>query len=150
MGRRFVYYKRYNEFRSRIFGNAGKGSVFREGRIPAFWLVSLNAVLAHRDPSYKKPEYRIEIDIFENFSSKNGLVPNIHKYENVPGGRHCRLIGIDQGASKNGTRTFRFPDSIDPNDWHTYGFLWTVSFITPMIFVKISDRSAGRRDSISL
>ena len=96
MGRRFVYYKRYNEFRSRIFGNAGKGSVFREGRIPAFWLVSLNAVLAHRDPSYKKPEYRIEIDIFENFSSKNGLVPNIHKYENVPGGRHCRLIGIDQ------------------------------------------------------
>lgn len=101
-----------------------------KGEFPAFWLLSHNAVLARRDPSYKNPDYKIEIDIFENFSSKNGLVPNIHKYENVPEGRHCQLSGIDQGASKNGTRTFRFPDNIDPNDWHTYGFLWTENLMS--------------------
>ena len=72
-----------------------------------------------------------EIDIFENFSSKNQVVPNLHKYENVSENRrHSQLSGVDQGASKNGTRTFSFADDINPNDWHIYGMLWTENILS--------------------
>ena len=67
----------------------------------------------------------VEIDVFENFSSKNQIVPNLHKYENADKGRHVQLSGVDQGASINGTRTFSFESQEEAQKWHTYGFLWT-------------------------
>lgn len=104
---------------------------FGKGEFPAFWLLSSKASLARQEKDFKVPSFRIEIGVFENFSSKNQLVPNLHKYENVPEKmRHSQLSGIDQGASKNGTRTFRFDEGVNPNDWHTYGMLWTENILS--------------------
>lgn len=103
---------------------------FGKGEFPAFWLLSSQAQLARRKPDYKAKPFRIEVDIFENFSSTGRVVPNLHKYENKEGGLHCQLSGIDQGASVSGTRAYTFPEGIDPNDWHNYGMLWTDKFMS--------------------
>ena len=98
---------------------------FGKGEFPAFWLVSGHSSVARNAADFKKRDCEVEIDIFENFSSKNQVVPNLHKYENTEIRRHVQLSGIDQGASVNGTRTFSFESMEEARKWHTYGFLWT-------------------------
>lgn len=103
---------------------------FGKGEFPAFWLLSSQAVLARRQSDYNIRKNRIEIDIFENFGSKRTIVPNLHKYENIPNGWHSQLSGIDHGASVSGTKSYKFPENAEPNDWHTYGMLWTENLIS--------------------
>lgn len=103
---------------------------YGKGEFPSFWLLSSEAELARRQPDYESKSFRTEIDIFESFSSTGIVVPNLHKYENKQGGRHSQLSGIDHGASKSGTKSYKFPEGVEPNDWHTYGFLWTKDFMS--------------------
>lgn len=107
-----------------------KAPFYKKGEFPAFWLLSSQAILSRKQLDYKPTDCRIEIDIFENFSTLDTLVPNLHKYENKDNGRHCQLSGIDNGAAKSGTRVYKFPQGINPNDFHNYGMLWTDKFIS--------------------
>lgn len=110
------------------------------GEWPSFWMVSGNSELgkkawreAHNGED-RKVKYGVEVDIFEIFSNKYHVIPNLHKWyardTNFLDGNgnrigHQQLSGIDQGSSKSGTRAYMFTDEEDPNGWHTYGFLWT-------------------------
>ncbi len=103
---------------------------FGLGEWPSFWMHSRDAELykaaraAKGDPY--DPKYYLEIDIFEQFTSRDSIYPNIHKH-NYKDGVHQQLSGIDQGGSINdsGTRGYFFDSQEQANEWHTYGFLWT-------------------------
>lgn len=100
------------------------------GEWPSFWMHSRDsqlykAVCEKKGTPYD-PKYFLEIDIFEQFTSKNSIYPNIHKH-NYKKRVHQQLSGIDQGGSINasGTRDYTFQSQEVANGWHTYGFLWT-------------------------
>lgn len=84
---------------------------FIRGVWPSFWASSSGA-LNNKNSNY---DYTTEIDIFEVFSSRDTLVPNIHKwYEN---GEHT------QWADENEKYLFDYTTIND--EYHLYGFEWT-------------------------
>ncbi len=123
------------------------------GEWPSFWAVSSAAVLykqaykAAHNGSLNFCGYGVEVDFFEIFSSTDTVVPNLHKwfswdvrqnFEKLDGGavpNRVQLSGVDAGASKSGTRVFKFQDKDGKsakeiaNEWHNYGFLWTEDYM---------------------
>ena len=104
----FSYKYGYIEMRARV--------PFNRGAWPSFWMVSNRALGNVKDANTK---YTVEVDVFEVFSSKSTLVPNIHKWY-TDGTWH-------QYQSYNGGSTpYSFLDYMDlSNEYHTYGFEWT-------------------------
>lgn len=84
---------------------------FIRGVWPSFWTSSSGALNNENNPY----DYTTEIDIFEVFSSRDTLSPNIHKW--YYDGNHT------QWADENEIYTF---DPFTVNDeYHIYGFEWT-------------------------
>ncbi len=125
------------------------------GEWPSFWSTSTHTVLfkkayrdAHNGELYDAG-YRLEVDFFEQFSSKDTIVPNLHKafcntdntqrlfWKDANGKTEAptriQLSGVDAGVNieNSGTRGYKFKAKDGKtaqevaNDYHTYGFLWT-------------------------
>ena len=124
------------------------------GEWPSYWAIStdseifLKKYMSEHDGNVPPTGYSVEVDMFEVFSSKDTVIPNLHKmfylgYHKMgistgkyfdkngnPMPDRVQLSGIDVGASESGTRgyTFEATDTMtaneNANDWHTYGFLW--------------------------
>ena len=74
----------YLEMRARV--------PYSKGAWPSFWLLSGGALGANPNDAY-----RVEVDIFEVFSSCDTATPNIHKWVTAPDGElihHLSLIHI--------------------------------------------------------
>ncbi len=91
---------------------------FRHGAWPSFWAMSFPK-LHNTDIGWGA-----EVDIFEVFSNKNKLFPNLHKHG--PNRSHV-MIQDEQNPHRSGG--YVFPEGVDPNDFHTYGFEWTDKFM---------------------
>ena len=118
------------------------------GEWPSYWAIStdseifLKKYMAEHDGQVPPTGYSVEVDMFEVFSSKDTVIPNLHKmfylgYHEMgistgkyfdkngnPMPDRVQLSGIDVGASESGTRGYTFESTEVANDWHTYGFLW--------------------------
>ncbi len=90
---------------------------FGTGCWPGFWMSSGRALNANQDA-----DYTIEIDIFEQFASKDTVVPNIHKWYTDGSGKHTQWAGED-------VYTFTEWENLN-NEYHLYGFKWTPTEIT--------------------
>ncbi len=117
------------------------------GEWPSFWSSSANAVLhkqAYRDAHdgvLYDAGYTVEVDFFEQFSTKDTVVPNLHKWftwdvrQAYGAPNRVQLSGVDNGAVTSGTRTYRFKSAGGKtgqeiaNEWHTHGFLWTEDYM---------------------
>jgi hypothetical protein len=85
--------------------------------------------------------YTVEVDFFEQFSSRDTVVPNLHKWfkweyrENFGAPNRVQISGVDAGAELSGTRSYKFKANGNKtaqevaNDWHVYGFLWTPGYM---------------------
>jgi hypothetical protein len=92
---------------------------------PSYWSHSGASTLAKQKLGavYTSAAYQIEIDFFEIFASADTAIPNLHKWQ---GAKHDQISGVDQGAANSGTRVYNFTEhNKNPNEMHTYGFLWT-------------------------
>jgi len=100
------------------------------GEWPSWWFLTGHAKWAEQawrdehDGKDREIAYGVEVDGYEVFSNRHGITPNLHKWHKGASASE-QLSGIDQGKSKNGTRSYCFTPDEDVNDWHTYGFLWT-------------------------
>ncbi len=83
---------------------------FLQGAWPSFWMIS--------KPEYTSEAYNTEIDIFEVVSSKDRLVPNIHKWYHAPDRSHYQL----EPERKPPYVFEQFGDL--SNEYHNYGFYW--------------------------
>ena len=92
---------------------------FRHGAWPSFWMKGDTPFLRNQEC---RNNWFPETDIFEIFSSKNAVSPNIHRWGNKDGeGWHEMLPGVEN----NQKRTFRFENNENlNNEFHTYGMLW--------------------------
>lgn len=95
---------------------------FIRGVWPSFWTSSSGALGPKREYNYS-----IEVDIFEVFSSKDKLSPNIHKW--YDDGRHT-MWAVDEG---NSNEWYQFKSDNLINEYHTYGFEWTSTKMTMYI-----------------
>lgn len=87
---------------------------FQIGAWPSLWMKGNCKLVPESELSAK---YMVEVDIFENFSSIDTLVPNIHKW--YKDGEHTQI----SGAFKN-KYTFDEYENLS-NEFHVYGFEWT-------------------------
>ena len=118
------------------------------GEWPSYWAIStdseifLKKYMSEHDGNVPPTGYSVEVDMFEVFSSKDTVIPNLHKmfylgYHKMgistgkyfdkngnPMPDRVQLSGIDVGASESGTRGYTFESTEVANDWHNYGFLW--------------------------
>ncbi len=92
---------------------------FRKGAWPSFWCTSKTPLQEAKD--------RMEVDIFEVWSSTDRLSANLHKWS-TDGTKH---VAIPSGGNwPNLTYIFKNPANLN-NEYHTYGFEWdkkTMSF----------------------
>ncbi len=92
------------------------------GEVPSFWGASCYAKLAH--PT--SPQYFMEVDIFEQFSTRDTVTPTLHKWG---AGGHASLQSDDimtgNSIFTSGNRTYQFSSQSEAQQVHTYGFLWT-------------------------
>jgi len=98
---------------------------FIGGAFPSFWANS-NGALNNNSSN----AYTIEVDIFENFSSVNTLVPNIHKWRGL--GTHSQYNSdhyVDGEQVKATPFVFENDDNLS-NEYHIYGFKWTETEMT--------------------
>jgi beta-glucanase (GH16 family) len=98
------------------------------GEWPSWWLLTGECDLAKEayiaeHGHEREVKYGVEVDVYEVFSHRGSVVPNIHKWHK--GGPHEQLSGIDRGSSKNGTGSYIIDHDADANDWHVFGYLWT-------------------------
>ncbi len=99
-----------------------------KGEWPSFWATSHSAKLAHPIA----PEDFMEIDIFEQFSTKDTVSPCLHMWPMTVGNRasltaNHSLMGAAIGGSP--IRDFVFPSQEAAWGMHTYGMLWTEHII---------------------
>lgn len=105
----------YLEMRARV--------PFRHGAWPSFWMQST--------PRLRKCRWMSEVDIFENFSSVDSIVANLHKWhfgakaENA----HVMLPGDEKGLAPWRTHRFANPEKLN-EEFHTYGLEWTPATMT--------------------
>lgn len=90
---------------------------FRIGCWPSFWLTS-------RTP-LQEAEHRMEVDVFEGWSSVDTLEANLHKWS----GDMKRHISMPVGEGWPETKyTFKNPENLN-NEYHTYGFEWDPEYM---------------------
>ncbi len=102
----------YLEMRARV--------PYSKGAWPSFWLLSGGALGANPNDAY-----RVEVDIFEVFSSRDTATPNIHKWVTAPDGEliHHSQYAVDRAADNC---SYRFSNSASlSQEYHYYGFQWT-------------------------
>lgn len=127
----------YLEMRARV-------PFYGMGEWPSWWSNSARSVLyqkayrdAHNGELYPSG-YVAEVDFFEVFSSRNTLLPTLHKWfhgwimDEYGMENDIMIYNTDAGKSVNRVnREYYFYSSGDKKasevarDWHTYGFLWT-------------------------
>ncbi len=98
------------------------------GEWPSFWATSHSAKLAHPIT----PENFIELDILEQFSTKDTVSPCLHMWPRVKGNRASLASNRSHmGAALGGSpiRDFTFPSQEAAQKMHTYGMLWTEHII---------------------
>lgn len=80
---------------------------FQNGAWPSFWMIT--------EPEFNYGRMFTEIDIFEIFGANKAVECQLHKWNGPEHAqRHASMCG-----------KYIFPEGIDPEDWHTYGFEWT-------------------------
>ena len=86
---------------------------YMQGAWPSFWMKSVSGDIS---PRYVW-DYRVEVDVFEVFSSPNKAVPNIHKwYEDK---RHTQMASYQK-------KFYAFENYENlSEEFHIYGFQWT-------------------------
>ncbi len=116
----------YMEIRAKV-------PMYAMGEWPSFWYKSQNSYLYwdtfEKENGYRRQcPYFMEVDGFEVFSSKEYVVSNLHKWFYQPGilpnGKESKWESLDNVVPFR-ERAYRFEESENPCDWHTYGFLWT-------------------------
>lgn len=97
---------------------------YMQGAWPSFWLKSETDDLI----TERKADYMTEVDIFEVFSNKSHLTPNLHKWFDSK-----QKYGTDHqqgGTIISGSKPYEFTDASNLCDeYHTYGFEWTPEFM---------------------
>lgn len=153
------------------------------GEWPSYWAIStdseifLKKYMSEHDGNVPPTGYSVEVDMFEVFSSKDTIIPNLHKMFYL--GYHCmgistgkyfdkngspmpdrvQLSGIDAGASVSGTRGYIFEATENmtatenANDWHNYGFLWNKDLmafsVDGVFYYAYSMKDQGKDDSFN-
>lgn len=91
---------------------------YKEGCWPSFWLRS------HRSTGKQEnPNFEVEVDIFEVFSSKTSLDSNLHQ-QNYGGDSSVSYMTTASAVNAEETHTFENAENLS-NEYHTYGFEWS-------------------------
>ena len=97
---------------------------FKKGAWPSFWMVNNGALNADMSAGYAT-----EIDVFEVFSNKNALYPNVHKWYWGENGKFAGHSSYDGRRDEEGSaikKPYVFEDFENlSNEYHIYGFKWT-------------------------
>ena len=93
----------YLEMRARV--------PFEQGCWPSFWMKSLPGDISPES----RVSYMAEVDVFEVFSSRDKLIPNLHKWHKNR--KHTQ-------SSRRTPYQFADPEGLS-DEYHTYGFEWT-------------------------
>lgn len=90
---------------------------FRKGAWPSFWCTSYTPL--------QEAKNRMEVDIFEGWSSSDTISANLHKWGD--NWKHM-AIPCGNGWPTSYSYTFKNPTNLN-NEYHTYGFEWDPDYM---------------------
>ncbi len=105
-----------------------------KGTWPSWWCTTAWCPsLFPPEYTYNETPYRLELDIFEVFSSDTDIVPNLHKHWSgyTGDGAYIMPAGLHTAYPSEKIEIYSFPfNERQSYEYHTYGFKWTPEEMT--------------------